>query len=288
MKKITLKHGVLFFYIFDGILLLLFIIGFLPFTKKNKVPSVPSALLNPNYESKVSAIKISAPNASISLKKGDEFWIGTSLASNGKYIWPADVQNITNLINSAKQIMTVQVKTENVSSWKSLGVDDEQATCVTFYDDNRNILSQIFFGFKDSLSLKLYFRTWTKNTVYEGLSFIENFLSTEESFWADPFLYPQCITGYDRRKSESLFRRGQIQNIGFKEGLSVDFNLQKYFENGSNILFNIYKNDKEFIVIPSLKTGPALSQKDAELVSSINYRYSISSVTLDRLLEDIK
>ena len=174
MKKITLKHGVLFFYIFDGILLLLFIIGFLPFTKKNKVPSVPSALLNPNYESKVSAIKISAPNASISLKKGDEFWIGTSLASNGKYIWPADVQNITNLINSAKQIMTVQVKTEHLSSWKSLGVDDEQATCVTFYDDNRNILSQIFFGFKDSLSLKLYFRTWTKNTVYEGLSFIEN------------------------------------------------------------------------------------------------------------------
>ncbi|MCR5763285.1 MAG: hypothetical protein K6G00_07885 [Treponema sp.] len=288
MKKINLKQGILFFYIFDGILLALFIISFLPFAKKNKVPSVPTALLNPKFESKVSNIVISSPSSSITLKKGNDFWIGTSSESNGKYIWPADIQTVSNFINSAKQIIKVNVKSKNVSSWESLSVDDEHATSITFYEENKAILSQIFFGLKDSLSLKLYFRTWTKSIVYEGISPLESFLTTEESFWADPFLYPQCITGYDRNYSEILLRRGLIQNIAPKDGLTVDFNLKKDFENGSIINFKIYKKDKEYIVIPYVNAGPAISEKDLAIISKINYRYSISAVTCEKLLEELR
>ncbi len=284
MKRMSLKQGVLFFYICDGIFLLLLLIAFLPFTQKNKAPSVPTALLNPNYRADVFAITISDAEASITLKKKNNVWIGMSTASNGNYVWPADIQNVENAIDSAVQIMQVQVKTEKVSSWKSLEVDDGQATSVTFYDENRNVLSHIFFGLKDSLSQKICFRTWTKSTVYEGMTSMESFLNTDESFWADPFLCPQCITGYDRMSSESLLRRGQIQNIAPRDGLPIDFNLKKDLENGGYIKYAIYRKDKEYIVIPTLMPGPAASEKDAELFGTINYRYSISSVTLEKLL----
>ncbi len=288
MKKITLKHGLLFFYIFDGILLLLFIFAFLPFAKKNKEPSVPTALLNPNYETEITSIKIASPQSTVTLKKGERYWTGVSTESKEKYVWPADIQNVSNLIECSKQIISVQVKTDNVTAWKSLGVDEEQSTSITFYDSNENILSQVFFGFKDSLSLKLYFRTWTKATVYEGLTSIENFLTTEESFWADPFLFPQCITDYDRRYSETLLRRGKIQNLAPRNGLPVKFNLQKDFENGGIVNYAIYEKDKEFIVIPSFIAGPATSEKDSKLINSINYRYSISAVTCENFLNLMK
>lgn len=285
MKKLSLKQGILFFYLFDIILVSILLLSFLPVFNKNKEVSTPTALLNPNYINQISSISIKNSDARIKLEKGDRYWTGSSTASKDKYSWPADVQIINNLIEESSKLIKVQTKSDNISSWKALGVDEQQSTSITFYDDAGSILSQLFFGFKDNLSLKLYFRTWSKKTVYETVSSMDDFLNTDESFWADSYLYPQMVTDYDKNTSESLLRRGKLQNITPRDGLPVDFNLTKDFENGSTINFAIYKKDEEFIVIPTFKSGPATAEKDKQLIENLNYRYSISSWTLENLLK---
>ena len=112
------------------------------------------------------------------------------------------------------------------------------------------------------------------------------FLSAEESFWADPFLFPLCLTGLDRAEAESGLRRGRLENIRPREGLAVDHSAKLYFGNGAEILFDIYRKDSSYIVIPTLRPGPAVTEEARLALSSINYRYGISGLTLDRLLEE--
>lgn len=288
MRGFTHKQVLFYFYLFDGILLMLLIIGKLPFSRRNESLKIPTALLNPNYVSDVSSIIIEAPDGKITLTKGGSYWSGTSDASGGKYVWPADIQTVRNLITSAQSLIQVQVKADDDSAWTALGVDEMQASVLGFYDKNGSVLSKVLFGHKDSLTLKIYFRTWSKNTVYEMDADMENFLTADESFWADPFLYPQCVTGYDRSKADSLLRRGRIQSLSLRGGLPVDFNLTQSFENGSIINFAVYKKDDGYIVIPNVTAGPAVSEEDSRLIDKLNYRYSISAFTLDNLLQSMR
>lgn len=293
MKRLSAKQGVLIFYAFDAVLLLILLLTFLPFNKRKSVASMETALLNPNNVSKVAQIKISVQNGSqnsIRLFKKGRVWLGIDENSGLEkpYVWPADGLNILSLIEESAKIQKVFLASSKVSSWNEFCVDKDSASEVTFLDKDGAILSSLFFGKENKLSGRIYFRTWESSEVYECSSAISSFLGGAAglSFWSDPFIYPQCLTEYSRQKSESLLRHGRLENIAPADHLKPDFVYTKDFENGSVAKFSIYKKDDSFIVIPLFIPGPAFAEEDKAAIASIDYRYSISPATLENLQKE--
>ncbi len=279
MKKISMKQGILFFYAFDAVLLIFLIFAFLPFSKKNRSRMQETALLNPNRVQDLVSITIARQDDAVFLSRAGAYWWGTALASRKQYRWPADMQSVAKLLDAAQKITPVSVSAENAKSWQNFGVDKEHAVSVTFYGEKDSILSQLFFGRDDNLSNRIAFRTWTDDTVYEVDDGIASYLSVDESFWADPFLVPLCLGG----EESSRLRRGSIQNIAPREGLPVNFVVRRDLPNGAAVDFAIYKRELDYIVIPSFRAGPAASAEESAFLEKLNYRYSISTLTFERL-----
>ena len=289
MKRLSARQGILLFYLIDAVLLLMLVVSFLPLSRRQTAPSMQTALLNPNRAQDVASVTISVADESdaggrttVTLERHGSLWSGTSSVSSGTYSWPADMQTVARLFAEAVKITTVYTKADNVSAWKQLGIDDANAAVLTFRDERNDIVSQLFFGSGDSLSRRIFFRTWTKTTAYETDDAIASFLSADESFWADPFVYPQCLTGADRAASESFLRRGLLLNIAPRDGLPVYAELKKDFGNGASARFFIYEKDDAFVVIPSFSAGPAFGAAERDMLEKLNYRYSISAWTYER------
>lgn len=301
MKRISAKQGVMIFYAFDAFLILILIFCFLPFNKKNKISSMNTALLNPNYVNDVQQIKLSYPDKAseypeaktdLQLFKRGKLWFGIEESSGiaKPYIWPADTSNVISLLEEASKVQKVFLASTKPSSWKDFELDKNASYEVSFSDKDGAILSSLFFGKQNGLSGRLYFRTWESSDVYECSSDISSFFNVNApvSFWSDPFIYPQCVTGYSRQKSESILRHGSIENIAPSKRLSPDFVYAKDFENGSSAKLSIYKKDNAFIVIPVFIPGLALSEEEKDAIRNINYRYSISSLTLEKLQKEFE
>ena len=291
MKKLSQKQGYLIFFAFDALLLLLLLISFLPFfgKKTSSLQTQNSALLHPESKEKVKQITISNPNSElenqIRLEKYGDIWLGSNAASRFTFFWPVDSQVLDGLFEKVCKVQSFSVLAEKVSSWKELGVEEKNAIRLTFYDENSNILSSVFFGHDDALNAKIAFRTWTHQTVYASDSEIQPYLTTDTAFWVDPFIFPQSVTEYSRTEAEKLLRHGQLENISPAGHLSADFSFHKDFENGAEANFSVYKKDDAYIVLPTFKAGPAFSEKNAEAISKINYRYRISAWTFDSFSE---
>ena len=293
MKIVSQKKGILIFYAFDLILVILFFIILIPFTKKNNPAEMESALINPDYVKDISSISITGfdtdgSKKGISFKKRGNIWTGSSSLSNYSFVWPCDSQTIENLIAVSSRVNKMYKVGESISSWKSFEVDEKNSICITFYDSDVSTLSSIYYGKDNPLNQRIAFRTWSKDAVYEVDDTILPYLNTDESFWCDPFIYPQCLTGYDRKTSESLLRRGQLANISPREGLTSDALIRHDFENGARIELACYHRDDAYVVIPFFTAGPASSEGEKEVLNSLNYRYTISEWTFDKLLSENK
>ena len=288
MKIVSQKKGILIFYGFDLVLLLILVLALLPFSRKKNTPDkMTSALLNPDYVNEVSSIAITeydedGVKQGIKISKAGSFWTGSSSHSNYSFLWPCDAQTVNNLIAESCRVTDMFKVGDNLKAWKGFEVDEKSAVCVTFFDVSGGVLSSLYYGKEDPLTERIAFRTWSSDSVYETEDVIKSYLNTEESFWADPFIYPQCITGYSRSVSESLLRRGSIINLSPREGLDCDYRIKRDFENGAEAVFDVYKKDDEYIVIPYFKAGPAFSEEDRNAVESLSYRYTVSQWTLDR------
>ena len=293
MRKLSARQGILLFYLIDAVLLLVLVISFAPLSRKNSVRSEQTALLNPNRAGDVSSITISVPDESVAtgrttvtLQRHGTLWSGTSSLSADSYRWPADAQSVANLFTAAQKITTVYTKADDVSAWKPLGIEDADAAVLSFWDERHSIVSQLFFGGSDALTRRIFFRTWTKTTAYEIDDSISSYLSADESFWADPFVYPQALPGADRAASESFLRRGLLLNIAPREGLPETNVLARDFGNGALARFRIYEKDGSYVVIPSFSAGPASGSAERSMLESLNYRYSISAWTYERWLSE--
>ncbi|MBR4385898.1 MAG: DUF4340 domain-containing protein [Treponema sp.] len=290
MKRLSAKQGVLIFYAFDAVLVLILLLTFLPFNKKKSAESMETALLNPNKVSAVAQIKISGGMQTVRLFKKGRVWLGIDESSGLEkpYVWPCDTFNIAGLIEDCAKIQKVFLASSKVSAWEDFSLDKDSANEVTFLDKDGAILSSLFFGKENKLSGRIYFRTWESSEVYECSAALASFLGggALSSFWADPFVYPQCLTEYSRQKSESILRHGRLEDIAPASHLKPDFVWSKDFENGSLAKFSVYKKDGSFIVLPLFVPGPAFSDEEKSAISSINYRYSISPATLENFRKE--
>lgn len=293
MKRLSKAQGILFFYLFDLALLLLFVLSFFPFMHRRQPRSRELVLLNPSVTDTVCAIDLSQNDGeslwggrSVSLVKRGGIWLGSSSDGNHEFIWPADMQLVEKLLTLASSSVSSYEMSSARRDWGAFGVREQDAFSLSFADSSHRTLSSLLFGNEDTLTGRVYVRSAADAAVYAVDAGILPFLSADESFWADPFLYPLCLTGLGRAEADGQLRRGRLENIRPREGLTVDYTAKLYFGNGAEIRFSLYRKDASYIVIPTLLPGPAVSDADRQALQSINYRYSISGVTLDKLLEE--
>ncbi len=292
MKKIAGKKALLYFYFLDLFLLLILVLSFIPFGKRKKIENIESSFISLDDIKELKKISISEVKGGqreiVNLYIDSElnFYYGSDSPSNNKLFWPCDKKNVDDLLNVFLKPRTFFVKARNVRYWDNLGVDEKNASSITFYGEGDKILSMLYFGFEDSLTKRISFRTWKEQIVYETEDDAEYYLQTSPSFWADPFLYPICITEYERNKAEKGLRRGLIEALIPREGLEPEKIIRKDFENGASIKLNLYLKDSEYIVIPEFIPGPAFTEKARKVLNKLNYRYSISLYTAQKLFEE--
>ncbi len=317
MKRFSNKQLILFFYAFDFILILILALILIPFGKNQKKSVSKTALLNPNYKNIVQKIELSFPNKNLSenensnssaeiLKqqntdfakkfvffKTENFWYGTlsflpeeegASSQNQIFspvIFPLDSQTLQNMIEKFSLISSVYKTAEGKSSFASYNLEEDEAVSVCFYDFNGEVLSKIYFGNESSISSRIAFRTTSNDEVFEIDNSLAVYLSSSISFWADPFIEPECLTRYSRALSQKGLRHGQIYEISLLPELKPDKTFTKYFENGSGILFNVFKTDSKIILKPEFICGPLNSEEEKKVFSKINYFYSLSTVTYE-------
>lgn len=290
MKK-NKESKILFgFYVLDIFLLLVLALTFIPslFGKKTYVES---SVLNPKYVSEVSKIEVSIPESgnrkNILMENDGGIWLGKCSVDDYSSVFPCDENTVKNLISVSSTVSKMFIKANSENHWKDLCVDDENAARIMFFGKDGNVLSELYFGVQDSMTNRIAVRSVASKVVYDMNDSIDTYLTASESFWVDPFLFPQCITGYSRNKSEDSLRHGQISYAPDSKELKLLGNYSKKFENESSVLFVFYENaDGTVFVLPSFSVGQSVSQEKFDAISKIRYSYTISKWTYEQLIKN--
>lgn len=306
MKRFNKKQSLLFFYTIDFILLLIFILLIIPFSRKTKNFSKKSALLNPKYKNSVEKIELNFPSESEEFsknftfyKKGN-FWFGEmpvkkssvsfefQIAQNNDYdkiYFPLDNQTLNNMLEKFTLIVNMYKKSDSQIDFSSFNLLENESTCILFYNSNNEILSKIYFGKEDDFTSRIAFRVPNQNEVWETDNSFSVYINSQISFWADPFLEPQCITRYPRKESESSLRHGKILENFLPDDFVSSESLKKDFGNGNEILYEIFKNDSKIFFKAKFVPGSINSQIEKDALLKANYVYSISEWTYEKFLE---
>ena len=289
----------------DFILLLIFILLIIPFSRKTKNSSKKSALLNPKYKNSVEKIELNFPSASEEFsknftfyKKGN-FWFGEMPVKNSvssefqitqnndsdKIYFPLDNQTVNNMLEKFTLIVNMYKKSDSLADFSAFNLLENESICILFYDSNNEILSQIYFGKEDDFTSRIAFRIPNQNEVWETDNSFSVYINSQLSFWTDPFLEPQCITRYSRKEAESSLRHGKILENFLPDDFVSSESLKKDFGNGNEILYEIFKSNSEIFVKAKFIPGSINSQIEKNALQKVNYIYSISEWTYEKFLE---
>lgn len=298
-QKTSVQKWIHFLIIFIFILLALLCISFTPLFKRNNPIPIQSALLNPKYHNDIAQIIIKSPkNGSTSdtmnetelvLTKSDSIWVGSYQGAEvgiEHEKWPASKETVENLITSSETILKMYKISDSVSHWNSFSVSEGQAFELLFVEANGTTISDLFFGLENPLTNRIAVRSGSKQTVYEVDNSFSTFLTTDDSFWCDPYLYPQAVTGLSTSEEQSFLRHGKITT---KSSINQNAFIQKKkkdFGNGAEVVLSIFQSGDEFCVVPVFTASPACTNSEKECIFSLSYVYTISSWTYQKLLEE--
>lgn len=282
MRKLPANKAYLVFYAFDLVLLIVVAVFLLPFSKNNNVQkSKKAAFIDPEQLKEVTEIRILDKNAKcrVSMYRMDGRWMGTDSFSNDSLYWPADDRTVENFLSEMSRECLWTKKASNVTSWKKLGVDADNAVEVDLRIDSKTAAS-LFFGYADDLNGEIYFRTSKESTVWQAKTAVENFIYEKNtSFWADPYLIPLCIRNEGARIDSGL-RRGELAYIKPAEHIKPVKILKKAFDSGFTGVYSFYEKDDQIVVIPEFSGSDY-----AELIS---YRYTISKWTYEKFIKQLE
>ncbi len=282
MKRFSEKSTLLFFYGFDFLLVAVFALIFFPLSRRNSPDTMELNFVSEDDAKKIDGVEFSwkAEGTKIVLQKENGIWLGTDGDSNQTLIWPADENLVEKFFSAAGENLHPVKKADKVSAWKNLGVDDLNSYRVTFFSGGQKI-SEFRFGKTDEVSGEIAIRTSENQTVWAAKTSLTDFLfETDASFWADPFVEPEAATGKTRTENSSSLRRGKLVYISPSQNIKPEFVVKKNFPNGTDAVYSVYKKDDFFVVIPSFFSAQNESMK------KIDYRFSVSPVTLEKFLEE--
>ncbi len=287
MKIFNKSKGILLFYIFDIVLFLILALTFIPFAKNKRV-ALTSAALNPKYTEEVSQITIEVPSLneseSVSLKKYGSIWIGSDSKTN--CVWPCDSSSVKNLLFVLSKTVKMYKKSEKSASWESLGVDEESAKKITLAASDGTVFSKLYYGSEDGILKRICLRSHGQDKTFETENAVSTYLTADAQFWADPYIFPQAVTELSKEESENFLRRGQIISFIPPDGSTPSHTLTKIFENEADITLKFYDNgNNSYSVTTKINSSPFTSSAEHEGISKLNYSFSISSWTYEKLLE---
>ncbi|MBO6176190.1 MAG: hypothetical protein J6O39_01420 [Treponema sp.] len=284
MKKISTKKGIIIFYVIDFILLAIIagVISLLP--KKNSPKSKDSVILNTKYLSQIDEFQITdlSTGESISLKKNDIFWYGTVNEKNDiekeKVVFPCDMERLSLLIEDLSEIKKITLLTSSREFHSAYGISSDEGICLQA-KQNGNILTYITFGKEDTFKQKIPFKMENQDKIYDA-AVPGAYLTTDRSFWCDPYIQPVFITG-NQEESERSLRRGRLTEADFSSKEQNPDSILRYTaENGNMTTLYIKKQDDTYIIRPSFT---AYSTEKQKYFSIFNYSYRISQTTYNGL-----
>lgn len=298
MTSALKKRTIYILLTITSVLLVLLFIGKLNSKKNSEVRPITTSMLNPKYADSIASIAIKTPQSQkeITLTKTDSVWTG--IAKNDDdlqgVVWPVQLQTVNNLISISTKVAKMYIKSDSNSSWNTLSVTQDKASTIIFTGEDGQILSELYFGVINPITERISMRSAAKQTVYETDDVISVYLTTDVSFWADPYIYPQAVTGMSDNDSKSLLRHGQVVAKPADNAFPCIKSILKEFDNSAAVSLSIYStqnsthNSTEFLVIPTFIASPTVTAHEKSAIAAYNYAYIISGWTEKKLVSEEK
>ena len=153
--------------------------------KKTQVKSVKSALLNPSYNSKISALIIQNPEEVLTLRKQKNFWS----AEKSGILTFADTKTVENFTTYLTKIRNLYKISDGKDAKTELNLTEDSATIVTVIDENGRIVSKLYFGADDALTSRITLAAEKGKNCFETEDDFSPYLKTDLDFWAVPEIF---------------------------------------------------------------------------------------------------
>ena len=214
LSKKILQKKILYIYIADLILAILFALSFVKTCKNDKRETIKTALVNPKYQTAISKIEIYQGDRDkqdqdknldqskdqgnsnfISLEKKGAYW--TISQKNSPYSLPADGQRVENFILELIKVRNMYKLSDKIEKNSAFGLTDQSTFHIRYYydDDKNENFHELSFGNQDFSLTGRYLMTDSKATVYEINSDFDSFLTTSVQNWSEPFIISQQVLG---------------------------------------------------------------------------------------------
>lgn len=299
-------------YILTVVLFLLYIFSFTNTVNRREVKT-KSSLIGKNAD--VEKIKFSYKDESLSIEKCDKFWL-CQLSSLGEiYSFPCNNEIINAFLEQSRNIQNMYKISNNNKKWGSLGLEENDAFKIEYFEKDNNRLTTLFFGNIPLSKSEIIFRNNKTLSSYKIDSRIIRFLNLDINFWADTNLIPVSVAGTlnskniqriecgEYNKKEVLATGTQNFNLiadklpSFRHGnviLSKNVNSDKnvllsiFLEDGSSNSYNLSftKEDTEsenYIVMNKIILSAQATEKAKNAVSSFNTSSVISAWTFNQI-----
>ena len=162
----------------------LFLVSFCS-TSKTKPKSVESALLNPAYIEKVSAVLIQSPEEIISIKQENSQW---AAEKQGIYTY-ADTKQIKSLLKNLTKIRKMYKISDKEQGKIELSLTQDSARIITVIDNRGIAVAKLYFGSTSSLTSRINVRSEKGRNCYETEDDISPYLNTDLDFWTVPEIF---------------------------------------------------------------------------------------------------
>lgn len=277
-KERTLK----LFRIANILLLAVYILAVVfSFLKKNSSEKEDS-ILKESQKEKIKFIEISDGNKShLNFERKGILWTVTDSHEQNPTIAIADSTLLNALLENICEKSTMTKKAEKKSSLVPFELSDEQATRITVRDIKGSVLTDFYLGKIDVHTRNTALRYSDENTVWEKKFTAET--SAEINAWAEHLIYPEFFS----EKNTGL-TRGRLTKLRPSDNAKPDVVLKKDFLEDSKIILKIYSTGEDYLVSPEFSAGSSFNPESKEALNFLNFYYTISSYTFDRLVAEGK
>ena len=267
-------------------------------TSKDSRERIKTSLVNPKYKDSITSFELEDASGSLLLTNNGQFWTAGSL--------PASPERIQNLLENLTSIRNLYKISDKITQNSAFGLTNGTEFHLRY--NTEDSFHELIFGNQDFSLSSRYLMTEKNTQVYEIDNTLDNFLSTSQQSWAEPFIISQLvlgkITANDIQRAQVInYESNHISSISdpqklldLRHGGSPDFNSDDFkaltkenpqitinleLGNKNEIILKIYKskNENEFIVLTEY-----ISRKDTAPVFTSASK--ISSWTYNKIKEN--
>ena len=278
------------FLILDIILFSLFLIFAIRFSLGQKKQNTDITLLNPKYLPFVEKVSFINQNSKdLILQKEEKSY----LLKKGELVAPCDSESYKKLLDVFSKAHRSTVISSSKEQAKKLGFNSENQLDLVFSSKEKDFVQLEIIHSKEK-SDRLYLRAKDSEKVYI-IDSQEMYYLADADFqsWADPLVFPLeslGLSGKIQSNNEFLAkaRRGPVLESVYTPENEVLKTIDVFIGGGARAKISFYPvnfNDEDFyLAVPSFYSDLA----DGNKLLPLNYSFTISSWTYERIIEENK